>query len=134
MKAKYDDIGINYNETRSADPYIAERLLKNLNPKTNGLYLDIGCGTGNYTNELQKKGFNFIGIDPSKKMLEKARRDGVVIDLDRGYEMKPCPIGVVSACCKHCYMGPCRLNPKDPYKKVGICGATIDTIEARTAL
>ncbi len=64
-------------------------------------------------------------------MLEKARRDGVILDLDRGYDMKPCPIGVVSACCKHCYMGPCRLNPKDPYKKVGVCGATIDTIEAR---
>jgi len=45
--------------------------------------------------------------------------------------MKPCPIGVESACCKHCYMGPCRLNPRDPYKKVGICGATIDTIMAR---
>ena len=28
-------------------------------------------------------------------------------------------------------MGPCRLNPKDPYKKVGVCGATIDTIAAR---
>ncbi|MBA3009373.1 MAG: anaerobic carbon-monoxide dehydrogenase catalytic subunit [Proteobacteria bacterium] len=65
------------------------------------------------------------------QMLEKARRDGVLIDLDRGYEMKPCPIGVESACCKHCFMGPCRLNPRDPYKKVGVCGATIDTIMAR---
>jgi len=65
MKAKYDDIGISYNETRSADPHIAERLLKNLNPKANGLYLDIGCGTGNYTNTFQEKGFNFIGMDPS---------------------------------------------------------------------
>lgn len=73
MKAKYDDIGINYNETRSADPYIAEHLLKNLIPKANGLFLDIGCGTGNYTNAFQKKEFDFIGIDPSKKMLEKAK-------------------------------------------------------------
>ncbi|MCF6246046.1 MAG: anaerobic carbon-monoxide dehydrogenase catalytic subunit [Desulfobacula sp.] len=69
--------------------------------------------------------------EATQQMLEKARRDGVVIDLDRGYDMKPCPIGEVSACCKHCYMGPCRLNPRDPYKKVGVCGATIDTIEAR---
>jgi ubiquinone/menaquinone biosynthesis C-methylase UbiE len=73
MKAKYDDIGINYNETRSADPYIANKLLKILQPKTNSIYLDIGCGTGNYTNTFQKKGFTFIGIDPSKKMLEKAK-------------------------------------------------------------
>jgi carbon-monoxide dehydrogenase catalytic subunit len=28
-------------------------------------------------------------------------------------------------------MGPCRLNAKDPYGKVGVCGATIDTIQAR---
>ncbi|HMA67049.1 MAG TPA: anaerobic carbon-monoxide dehydrogenase catalytic subunit, partial [Desulfosalsimonadaceae bacterium] len=35
------------------------------------------------------------------------------------------------ACCKHCSMGPCRLNAKDPYAKVGVCGATIDTIMAR---
>jgi carbon-monoxide dehydrogenase catalytic subunit len=45
--------------------------------------------------------------------------------------MKPCPIGAESACCKHCFMGPCRLNAKDPYAKVGICGATIDTIASR---
>jgi hypothetical protein len=45
--------------------------------------------------------------------------------------MKACPIGADSACCKHCFMGPCRLNAKDPYGKVGVCGATIDTIMAR---
>ncbi len=73
MKAKYDNIGINYNETRSADPYIANQLLKKLHPKTNGLYLDIGCGTGNYTNVFEKKGFQFIGVDPSERMLEKAK-------------------------------------------------------------
>jgi carbon-monoxide dehydrogenase catalytic subunit len=45
--------------------------------------------------------------------------------------MKACPIGANSACCKHCSMGPCRLNAKAPYDKVGVCGATIDTIMAR---
>ncbi len=65
------------------------------------------------------------------RMLEKARKDGVVLAFDRAAEMKPCPIGAESACCKMCYMGPCRLNPKDPYGKVGVCGATIDTIQAR---
>ena len=69
--------------------------------------------------------------EATQQMLEKARRDGVKIDLDRGYEMKACPIGAESACCKICYMGPCRLNARDPYKKVGVCGATIDTITAR---
>jgi carbon-monoxide dehydrogenase catalytic subunit len=45
--------------------------------------------------------------------------------------MKACPIGADSACCKHCFMGPCRLNSKDPYSKTGVCGATIDTIMSR---
>jgi len=65
------------------------------------------------------------------QMLEKARREGVEISFDRAATMKACPIGADSACCKHCSMGPCRLNSKDPYGKVGVCGATIDTIQAR---
>lgn len=73
MKSKYDDIGINYNETRSADPYITNQLLKKLRPKIKGLYLDIGCGTGNYTSVFQKKGYEFIGIDPSERMLKEAK-------------------------------------------------------------
>lgn len=72
-KEKYDTIGHNYDRTRKADSYLTERLHHHLNPNTNGLYLDIGCGTGNYTDALQKRGFKFIGIDPSNKMLEKAK-------------------------------------------------------------
>ncbi len=67
----------------------------------------------------------------TQQMLLKARRDGVEIAFDRAQNMKACPIGADSACCKHCFMGPCRLNSKDPYAKVGVCGATIDTIMAR---
>ncbi len=69
--------------------------------------------------------------DATAQMLEKARRDGVETAFDRAANMKACPIGADSACCKHCSMGPCRLNAKDPYGKVGVCGATIDTIQAR---
>ena len=69
--------------------------------------------------------------DATQQMLEKARRDGVETAFDRAANMKPCPIGADSACCKHCSMGPCRLNAKDPYGKTGVCGATIDTIQAR---
>jgi len=65
------------------------------------------------------------------QMLEKAKVDGVETAFDRAAKMKPCPIGADSACCKHCSMGPCRLNAKDPYGKAGVCGATIDTIMAR---
>jgi carbon-monoxide dehydrogenase catalytic subunit len=69
--------------------------------------------------------------EATAQMLEKARRDGVETAFDRAIAMKACPIGADSACCKHCSMGPCRLNAKDPYGKVGVCGATIDTIQAR---
>lgn len=69
--------------------------------------------------------------DATRQMLEKARKDGVETAFDRAASMKACPIGKDSACCKHCAMGPCRLNAKDPYGKVGVCGATIDTIMAR---
>jgi anaerobic carbon-monoxide dehydrogenase catalytic subunit len=69
--------------------------------------------------------------DATAQMLRKAERDGVETAFHRAANMKPCPIGADSACCKHCFMGPCRLNPKDPYSKVGVCGATIDTIMSR---
>ena len=69
--------------------------------------------------------------EATAQMLDKARRDGVEVAFDRAANMKACPIGADSACCKHCSMGPCRLNAKDPYGKVGVCGATIDTIMAR---
>ncbi len=69
--------------------------------------------------------------DATAQMLEKAHRDGVDTAFDRALQMKACPIGADSACCKHCFMGPCRLNARKPYDKVGVCGATIDTIMAR---
>jgi carbon-monoxide dehydrogenase catalytic subunit len=65
------------------------------------------------------------------QMLKKLEADGHESMFNRAAEMKPCPIGAESACCKHCFMGPCRLNSRDPYARVGVCGATIDTIAAR---
>jgi carbon-monoxide dehydrogenase catalytic subunit len=69
--------------------------------------------------------------EATQQMLIKAKKDGVETAFDRALNMKACPIGADSACCKHCAMGPCRLNARDPYGKVGVCGATIDTIMAR---
>jgi carbon-monoxide dehydrogenase catalytic subunit len=65
------------------------------------------------------------------QMLRKAAEDGVETAFHRAFEMKACPIGADSACCKHCAMGPCRLSSKNPYEKTGVCGATIDTIASR---
>ncbi|MBW1998909.1 MAG: anaerobic carbon-monoxide dehydrogenase catalytic subunit, partial [Deltaproteobacteria bacterium] len=81
-----------------------------------------------------KKGLNIRDVtlcEATAQMLEKAERDGVETAFHRAAAMKACPIGADSACCKHCAMGPCRLVSKDPYGKVGVCGATIDTIMSR---
>jgi ubiquinone/menaquinone biosynthesis C-methylase UbiE len=73
QETKYDKIGTGYNSTRQADPYLTERLLYHLQPQNDRLYLDIGCGTGNYTCALADKGLNFIGVEPSEKMLSEAK-------------------------------------------------------------
>jgi carbon-monoxide dehydrogenase catalytic subunit len=83
------------------------------------------------TKKKQPDPRDFTTCEATAQMLTKARRDGVETAFDRAANMKACPIGADSACCKHCAMGPCRLNAKDPYSKVGVCGATIDTIMAR---
>ena len=77
---KYDRIGIDYNETRKPDPYLCDRLFHLLNPKKDSIYLDIGCGTGNYTCQIFKRGVQLIGVDPSMEMLEiaRSRTDGII--------------------------------------------------------
>lgn len=80
MEAKYDKIGTDYNSTRTADPFLTNKLIEHLSPRKDDVYLDIGCGTGNYTNELERNGLRLIGIDPSEKMLEKARLKNSNVD------------------------------------------------------
>ena len=84
MQAKYDKIGVAYNSTRKADPFLSKKLIEHLDPKKDGVYLDIGCGTGNYTNEVAKQGIQIIGIDPSGKMLSEARQRNPKVDWQIG--------------------------------------------------
>ena len=84
MLVKYDRIGKAYNTTRCADTYLSQRQLHHLKPEHTGLYLDIGCGTGNYTNEFQKKGYRFIGVDPSQRMLDEAKSKNENVDWQLG--------------------------------------------------
>ncbi|MEL6732321.1 MAG: class I SAM-dependent methyltransferase [Bacteroidota bacterium] len=80
MTAKYNRIGKNYNQTRKADPYLASRMKYHLQLKPGKRYLDIGCGTGNYTSVLTQSGGQFIGVDPSARMLEMAKEKDPTID------------------------------------------------------
>ncbi len=68
-------------------------------------------------------------IDPTTlELLEIAADDGITTIFDRAEAMKSCPIGGSAACCKVCFMGPCRLTGKT---EVGLCGATKATVAAR---
>ena len=68
-------------------------------------------------------------IDPAvTEILCKAEEEGISTAFDRAETTKPCPIGHSGACCKNCFMGPCRLTGKTT---VGICGATLETVAAR---
>src|SRR5512141_426808 len=68
-------------------------------------------------------------IDPaSQQMLIRADELRIGTAFSRADEMVPCNIGAAGLCCKMCGMGPCRLT-KDG--QTGVCGATIDTMQAR---
>ena len=71
--ALYDKIGKGYDTTRRADPFILSRLLHHLDPRKGRLYLDVGCGTGNYTAAISAAGVRIAGIDPARTMLARAR-------------------------------------------------------------
>ena len=67
--------------------------------------------------------------DPAaQQMLIRADELGISTAFSRADDMVPCNIGGAGMCCKICGMGPCRLT-KDG--QTGVCGATIDTIQAR---
>lgn len=71
-------------------------------------------------------------IDPAtQELLARAEKLGISTAFSRADQMVPCPIGAVGMCCKNCSMGPCRLT-KDG--QVGVCGATLGTIQARNLL
>ena len=77
----------------------------------------------------------------AQEMLKKAQAEGVETIFDRAKTMKPCPIGVEGACCRICAQGPCRVPapkkkageeaPEEKKQRMGLCGATAETIVAR---
>jgi ubiquinone/menaquinone biosynthesis C-methylase UbiE len=80
----YDLPGSDYNTTRKADPYITKRLITLLNPEKGKSYIDIGCGTGNYTIAGSDPAYKITGLDPSEAMLEVAKQRAPLIDWVEG--------------------------------------------------
>ena len=70
--------------------------------------------------------------DPAaQEMLIRADELGISTAFSRADESAPCNIGGAGMCCKICSMGPCRLTKEG---QTGVCGATIDTIQARNLI
>ena len=83
--------------------------------------------------EKSKSGKKTV-CNATQKMIDRAAELKISTVYDRAESMKPCPIGAEGSCCKNCSMGPCRVPPSkkegEP-PKVGLCGATAETIAAR---
>ncbi|BCL35355.1 class I SAM-dependent methyltransferase [Nostoc sp. MS1] len=78
--AIYEQISKGYDLTRRADPYITSRLAQHLQIKPNDLYLDVACGTGNYTVALAEFGGVWRGIDQSSLMIDAAKKKSHTVD------------------------------------------------------
>lgn len=80
---------------------------------------------------------NQRSVDPATQyMLRVADKKGYETAWDRFEAQSPqCGYGELGVCCRHCTMGPCRIDPfGDTGPKKGVCGATADTIVARGLL
>jgi len=73
MSNLYDRIGRDYDVTRRADPQITLRVTALLNASNGCEYLDLGCGTGNYTIALRNMGLAVHGVDQSELMISRAK-------------------------------------------------------------
>ncbi|HXX81860.1 MAG TPA: anaerobic carbon-monoxide dehydrogenase catalytic subunit [Thermodesulfovibrionales bacterium] len=85
--------------------------------------------------EAKKEAHLKSGHPSAEKVHEWGIEQKIDTVFERAQKMKPCPIGHVGACCKHCHMGPCRLVGKDAEEEItGVCGASLATVTARNFL
>ena len=75
----YDELTFNVDYKKRAE-YICE-ILKN-NNITDGLLLDLACGTGSLSVEFAKKGFDVIATDASAEMLMEAQNKAFSEDVN----------------------------------------------------
>ncbi|MBI4654052.1 MAG: anaerobic carbon-monoxide dehydrogenase catalytic subunit [Nitrospirae bacterium] len=68
----------------------------------------------------------------AEQIIEWGRAHNLETCFERAERLKPCPIGASGACCKVCYIGPCRLVGKNAEEEArGVCGASLPTVAAR---
>ena len=79
MSTLYDTIGTTYAVSRRADPSLADALAMLLDLNASRKYLDVACGTGNYTTALSTLGGAWTGVDISDVMLAEARKTSAAV-------------------------------------------------------
>ncbi len=84
MQPLYDSIGTTYGATRRADPGICQALAEYVGAGRAASFLDLACGTGNYTCALAARGGYWHGIDISSEMLEQAKTKSQQVVWRRG--------------------------------------------------
>ncbi|MCP4542729.1 MAG: methyltransferase domain-containing protein [Chloroflexi bacterium] len=85
QKVDYNEISQVYDDVREGDVALVNSFLHEISPSDDFKILDIGCGTGNYTDILQKlTGAQVYGIEPSKGMLDKAQQKNAHIVFRQG--------------------------------------------------
>ncbi len=75
----YERIGPRYSKTRRADARILERIIALLVLPIGSRVVDVGAGTGNYSNALAAAGYNVIAVEPSAVMRAQAQPHPSVI-------------------------------------------------------
>ena len=95
-----------YDISRCADTALCDALAAALPLSPDGQYLDVGCGTGNYTIALAAKGGAWTGLDPARDMLAEARKKAAALSWVEGRaEALPfengCIDGIISVLALH---------------------------------
>lgn len=80
MSETYNEIGKGYDTTRKADQEILNLIVSLMCLKENEQYLDVGCGTGNYTHRLAQVSGIWKAFDQSEVMIEKAKEKSSSIE------------------------------------------------------
>ncbi len=77
--ASYDQIGSGYSRTRRADARIVERITALLSLPIGSRVVDVGAGTGNYSNAIAEKGYQVAAVEPSAMMRSQAQAHSSVV-------------------------------------------------------
>ncbi len=73
-----------YEKLFSFSPFNSSNPLQLLDPKPGEKILDFGCGTGELTAAINRRGADVVGLDPSQEMIRVAREQNPGLDFVAG--------------------------------------------------